>query len=245
MDFERVSRSEGRLIPARLGYRVRHKSQLKGNRALAPIWRYGVELTYLEDDGKRSKLWLCRFCHQSHQSNDAKVVNGTAHIAKHLQNVHRVDPVHGLLPETPSQSRFSSPFEAARVAGSGTTIAHSPWQEEALQSALVDWAIVKDISFAVVVSVATRGLLTWNRSPLLPALPNSTTTFRKYVLAALAERKVEVRELLQAARGKISISVDVWASPNHLSFLSVVAHFVGKFFKVSDLPTTSPRESNR
>jgi hypothetical protein len=104
---------------------------------------------------------------------------------------------------------------------------------------------VKDISFAVVVSVATRGLLTWNRSPLLPALLNSTTTFRKYVLAALAERKVEVRELLQAARSKISISIDVWTSSNHLSFLGVVAHSVGKFFKVSDFPTPNARESNR
>jgi hypothetical protein len=141
VDFERVSRSEGRLIPARLGYQVRHESQLKGNRALAPMWRYGAELTYLEDDGKRSKLWLCKLCHQSYQSNDAKVVNGTAHIAKHLQNVHRVNLVLGLLPEMPFQSRFSSPFEAARVAGSGTTIAHSSWQEEALQSALVDWAM--------------------------------------------------------------------------------------------------------
>ncbi|KAF1832483.1 hypothetical protein BDW02DRAFT_426961 [Decorospora gaudefroyi] len=143
VDFERVSRTEGRLVAARLGYRVRHKSQLKGNRALAPIWRYGVELTYLEDDGKRSKLWLCKLCHQSHRNNDAKIVNGTAHIARHLQNVHRVDPVLGLLPETPSQSRFSSPFEAAKVAGSSTPIAHSPWQEEALQSALVDWAILE------------------------------------------------------------------------------------------------------
>jgi hypothetical protein len=68
---------------------------------------------------------------------------------------------------------------------------------------------VKDVSFAVTVSPATRGLLTWNRTPLLPALPNSASTFQKYVLAALAERKDKVRELLQASKGKISISVDV------------------------------------
>jgi hypothetical protein len=109
-------------------------------------------------------------------------------------------------------------------------IAHSPWQEEALQSALVDWAIVKDVSFAVAVSPAMRGLLTWNRTPLLPALLNSASTFQKYVLAALVERKDEVMELLQASKGKISISVDVWMSSNYLSFLSVVAHFVSKLF---------------
>jgi hypothetical protein len=117
--------------------------------------------------------------------------------------------VTGLLPETPSTSRFSSPFEAAKVAGTGTMIAHSPWQEDALQSALVDWVIMKDVGFAVPVFTATRGLLAWNRSPLLPALPNSASTFQRYVLTALAERKVEVRELLQASKGKISISVDM------------------------------------
>jgi hypothetical protein len=37
VDFERVFRREGRLEAARLGYRVRHKSYLKGNRCLAPI----------------------------------------------------------------------------------------------------------------------------------------------------------------------------------------------------------------
>ena len=144
----------------------------------------------------------------------------------------------GLPPETPSQSQFSSPFEAAKVAGSGTIIAHSPWQEEALQSALVDWAIVKDVSFAVVVSPATRGLLTWNQSALLPTLPNSPTTFQKYVLAALAERKVEVRDILQSARSRISISINVWTSSNYLSFLGVVAHFIGKFFEVLGSPAS-------
>jgi hypothetical protein len=89
---------------------------------------------------------------------------------------------------------------------------------------------VKDVSFAVAVSPTTRGLLTWNQTPLLLALLNSALTFSKYVLAALAERKDEVRELLQASKGKISISVDVWTSSNYLSFLSVIAYFVSKLF---------------
>ena len=50
----------------------------------------------------------------------------------------------------------------------------------------------------------------------------------EYVKAKLEERKVEVGELLRAASSKISISVDIWTSSNHLSFLGVVAHFVGK-----------------
>jgi hypothetical protein len=50
VDFKRVLRCEGHLKPAHLGFSVRHKSYLTGKRQLAPIWRYGVELQYLESD---------------------------------------------------------------------------------------------------------------------------------------------------------------------------------------------------
>jgi hypothetical protein len=43
--------------------------------------------------------------------------------------------------------------------------------------------------------------------------------------------------MLQAAQSKISISVDVWMSSNYLSFLGVIAHFVGKFLQVSGFIT--------
>jgi hypothetical protein len=64
---------------------------------------------------------------------------------------------------------------------------------------------------------------------LLHALPNTTNTIGRYVVNAMEERMEEVGKLLRAARSKISLSVDVWTSSNHLSFLGVVAHFVGTF----------------
>ena len=104
VDFEHVHRQNGRLHAARLSYRVRHKSQLKGKREVAPIWKYGVELSYLEDDlVTYSKLWLCRQCHLSRQLNDARTVNGTAHIVEHLKKFHKIDPATGLLPMTPAK----------------------------------------------------------------------------------------------------------------------------------------------
>jgi hypothetical protein len=103
---------------------------------------------------------------------------------------------------------------------------------------------VKDVSFGVAVSQETRGLLTWHRQALLSALPTSHTTLSNYVLTSLKERIVEVTAMLHAAQSRISVSVDVWTSSNHLSFLGVVAHFVGKFLEVSGFPTLSARESS-
>jgi hypothetical protein len=103
------------------------------------------------------------------------------------------------------------------------------WEEESFQMSIVDWAIMRDLSFADVTSPLTRGMLTWNRSNLLHALPDSRTTLSSYINKQARERKAEVSRLFQTAAGKISLSADVWTSGNHISFLAIVAHFVGKF----------------
>jgi hypothetical protein len=132
VDFERVYRRSERLNRARLSYKVRHKSLLKGAQESAPFWRYSVELTYLEDNRTRSRLWLCKSCHQNRTLNDAKVVDGTAYIINYLRNTYCINLATSLLPETLSQTRFSSPFEAAKVAGSRAAVSYTPWQEEEL-----------------------------------------------------------------------------------------------------------------
>jgi hypothetical protein len=103
---------------------------------------------------------------------------------------------------------------------------------------------MKDVSFNIAVFQEMRGLLTWHQQPLLNALPTSATTLASYVLNSLKERLVEVKAMLQVAQSKISVSVDVWTLSNNLSFLGVVAYFVGKFFKVSDFLTLSAQESS-
>jgi hypothetical protein len=128
-----------KLVPTRLGYKVRDPSL---------IWRYGVELEYLEDDmTSTTKLWLCKKCHLNREINDAKAICGNRHIVDHMKVVHRISPFTGLMPESSSTPSFSSPFEAAKMASSGLVVSHSPWQEEASQSAVIDWLIIKDVSF--------------------------------------------------------------------------------------------------
>jgi hypothetical protein len=137
-----------KLVPARLGYKVRHKAMFKGQRDPSLIWRYGVEQEYLEDDmTSTTKLWLCKKCHLNREINDAKAICGNRHIVDHMKVVHRISPFTGLMPESSSTPSFSLPFEAAKMASSGLVVSHSPWQEEASQSAVIDWLIIKDVSF--------------------------------------------------------------------------------------------------
>ncbi|KAF2175880.1 hypothetical protein K469DRAFT_763015 [Zopfia rhizophila CBS 207.26] len=85
IDWSHIYRRQSRLVPARVGYRVRHKSQLKGARKIASFWQYGVELQYLEDDGSYTRLWLCKACHLNRELDDCKAVDATHHIVNHLK----------------------------------------------------------------------------------------------------------------------------------------------------------------
>jgi hypothetical protein len=214
------------LNSSRVGYRVKGRGQLLGKRELASFWRYGAELEYVEENGKKTILFLCQSCHTQRKVPDCWVVDSTAHIKRHLKKVHSVDPDTGLLPIAEALQP-QTPWQHA-TAGSSSAVSHHLWQEEELQSAYVDWVMVNDLSFKMCVDPSTRGILTWNRTPLLRALPASHTTLSKYVELRLAERKVEILELLAESESRISVSCDMWTSPNRCDFLGVVAHFVGK-----------------
>lgn len=218
------------LDSSRVGYRVKGRAQLLGKREVASIWRYGAELEYVENDGKKTVLFLCQACHTQRKVLDCWVVDSTAHIKRHLKKAHSVDPDTGLMPVAEALWP-KDPWQraaAAAAAGSSSAVSHHLWQEDELQSSYVDWVIVNDLSFRMCVDPSTRGVLTWNRTLLLRALPASHTTLSKYIESRLAERKVEILKLLAESESRISVSCDMWTSPNNCDFLGVVAHFVGK-----------------
>ena len=232
MDFHHVHRKGQRLSASRLGYAVKCKGCLSGRREPSDIWQHGVQLQYIEDNGdsQPTKIWLCKICHQRRDRNDAMAVSGTTYIASHPKKVHSIDPSTSCLLSKVPIPKPRSPFAtAAHIPGSSLVTSHMAWEEESFQISIVDWTIMRDLSFADVTSPLTRGMLTWNQSNLLHALPDSRTTLSSYINKRARERKAEVSRLLQTAAGKISISADVWTSGNHISFLAIDAHFVGKF----------------
>jgi hypothetical protein len=209
VDFDQIYLNRVKLSPLQTGFKISYKSKLIGAKRCSPVWRYRLKLEHFKANSKSLKLWLCKACHLTrHYTSDARVVDSNAHITRHMIKAHGIDPATSMLPEG-SLPGFLSPFEAAKVARARTIISHSPWQEQELQEALVDWVMLKDVSFRTAVSLAFRGLLTWNRSSLLLALLDSHSTMSLYVMKLLATRKIEVKELLAVAKLKISVSVDI------------------------------------
>jgi hypothetical protein len=94
--------------------------------------------------------------------------------------------------------------------------------------------IANDVSFNLAVSAELRGLIFWNRPDLLNALPTSVGALSRYnIVDGLKERKPTIQTLLLNSGSEVALSVDIWTSPNHFSFLGVVAHFVGKLSEKS------------
>ena len=237
VDFNHVYVQGSRLQPSRLGYAVKHKASLSGGRALSNVWAHGLQLQYTELDGSISGVWLCKLCHQARTKSDAKyTINGTSYIRSHIKKKHAVNPFTGKqVPSNPNNLPKSPFTHAAHIPGMVSHTLHTPWEEEQFQHSVVDWTIIRDLSFLNAIYPATRGLLTWNRLNLLHALPDSATTLSSYINKYFTERQLEVRQLIQSAASKIAVSVDIWTSSNHLSFLGVVAHFVDADYQQRDL----------
>ena len=106
VDFSHVYKLGQRLDPQSLSYAVKNKSQLLGKRTVSRIWRYGVHLTYKEIDGKIKQYWLCIQGERKQEKEEKG------------KKYHRIDVHTGLLPEVVQEDlKWSSPFDAARVAG--------------------------------------------------------------------------------------------------------------------------------
>ncbi|CAE7020025.1 hypothetical protein HRS9139_02657 [Pyrenophora teres f. teres] len=234
VDFGRIYYNGERLEPHRLGHAVTHKSQLAGKRKASSVWRYGVKISYDNPSGGEKTFWLCKLCHRSFPHDALKKIDGYDHVKRHMVKKHRINVATGLLPEA-DKPVYSSPFAAAKVAGSNRLVSHTPWEEKELQAALIDWVILRDVSFSIATSTELRGLLTWNRTGLLKALPTARSTITSYVRSTHARRMSEIKALLQAASSQLSVSIDVWTSSNHLSFLGVVAHFSDSQYKQRDV----------
>lgn len=77
-----------------------------------------------------------------------------------MKAAHHINPYTSHMTDLLSALRFSTLFVAASAASSSLIVSHSLYQEEALQSAIIDWLIVKDVSFQNASPSEFQGLIT-------------------------------------------------------------------------------------
>jgi hypothetical protein len=99
---------------------------------------------------------------------------------------------------------------------------------ESFKQLLIRWIVCCHIAFFQFKNEYFRQLLNFLYPGLKRLLPKAANTIRGWVVQEYKNRKAQLRRELKEARSAISISFDLWTSPNAHAVLGVVAYFINK-----------------
>ncbi|KAF7573256.1 Dimer-Tnp-hAT domain containing protein [Pyrenophora tritici-repentis] len=163
------------------------------------IWKYGLQ--YIRDSDKK-EVYYCHECRVGKSKQELFVINGTSRIRNHLEQKHQIDPQSGI-----------------KRKGSKESV-------EKFKELLIRWIVYCHIAFFQLENQYFRELLLFLNPALLNHLPKAAKTIRSWVINAFISKKQQLREDLHHSRSRISISFDLWTSPNPYAILGVVAMWI-------------------
>lgn len=181
-------------------------------------WKYGEEIS--ED---RRRRWMCepcwerkKFTHYCQTSNKA--------IARHLKDAHNIT----------ENGRANVIQLQITPADDNNFISITPsiFDWENLKLRLIEWIVVMHITFSQVQNDWFRRFLAVLSPRLEQWIPKAGNTVRAWILSEFERRQEDIRKQLHGSRSRIHLSFDLWTSPNHMSFVGVVAHYVSSQYKV-------------
>ncbi|RYC77021.1 hypothetical protein BFJ63_vAg20104, partial [Fusarium oxysporum f. sp. narcissi] len=201
-------------------YLNREKTTKKAARlGSSHVWKYG--LRYIRDSDKK-EVYYCHECAAGKHKQELFIINGTSGVRNHLEQKHQIDPQSGI--KKRSRTR-KSVLEQQRSAAATNTFF---WKDsiEKFKELLVRWIVYCHIAFFQFENQYFRELLFFLNPALLSHLPKAAKTIRSWVMDAFRSKKQRLREDLRQARSRISISFDLWTSPNPYAVLGVIAMWI-------------------
>ena len=105
------------------------------------------------------------------------------------------------------------------------TEAQHPLQAERWCNDYLNWIAETDISFEDATHSSLRKVII-NGGPHTKDLIPTRNTVRSWLIATYKERLLDVKSSLANSRSRIVVSLDVWSSPNAVSLLGVVGHWM-------------------
>ncbi|KAG7410232.1 putative AC transposase [Fusarium oxysporum f. sp. raphani] len=193
-------------IQDRITYVKRATITKKGFRlGSSHIWKYGLQ--YIRGSDKK-EVYYCHECTAGKNKQELFVINGTSKsgIKKH------------------SSTRKSVLDQQKSAAATNTFF----WKDsmEKFKELLIRWIVYCHIAFFQLENRYFRELLFFLNPALLNHLPKAAKTIRSWVMDAFLSKKQRLREDLQRSRSRISISFDLWTSPNPYAILGVIAMWI-------------------
>ncbi|KAI7202365.1 hypothetical protein KC316_g1835 [Hortaea werneckii] len=107
-----------------------------------------------------------------------------------------------------------------------------PLHAKRWQNDFINWVARDDITFEQAASPHLSRVIT-NGGPAIKHLLPTARTVSSWLLKTMRDRKPEVKASLLKAHSAINISFDAWSTPNDLSLLGIVAHWINEKKKLS------------
>ncbi|KAL9563891.1 hypothetical protein ACKAV7_011926 [Fusarium commune] len=173
-------------------------------------------------DGDKEEVYFCHECTAGKNKQKLFVINGTSKVRNHLEQKHQIDPQSGI--KKHSSTRKSVLDQQKSAAATNTFF----WKDsmEKFKELLIRWIVYCHIAFFQLENRYFRELLFFLNPALLNHLPKAAKTIRSWAMDAFLSKKQRLKEDLQRSRSRISISFDLWTSPNPYAILGVIAMWI-------------------
>ncbi|SCN83712.1 uncharacterized protein FFE2_05497 [Fusarium fujikuroi] len=174
-------------------------------------------------------FWLCKICDTKGDFKDGlyNFSQASSSCNKHLKVAHRIIRAIGSseqpISPSPQPSSQLSVLQAFQNTPPVPLVASSV---ESFRDGLLDWIVTAAIPLNVVTHTHFRSLLLTPPEIIKAALPKSGTTVQNWLLTRYNEKRGLLAEELLAASSLISLSFDLWTSPNGYTILGVLAHYI-------------------
>ena len=165
----------------------------------------------------------------------------TKNAISHLRRVHKLGPDGELPPVAIRQQSLREAF--------GNTTPRVAFNPEVFKAILLRWMTICNIPFNAVENTSFRLLTgylaacvrscysflsyvyllivqTASYTAIPRHLPSSGNTIRSWILDTYQKSQIHIRNTINWTDCAVHISLDLWTSPNHRSFLAVVGHLL-------------------
>ncbi|OBS15743.1 hypothetical protein FPOA_13469 [Fusarium poae] len=203
-------------------YVVVAKSQKHTKKRTSVVWQYGEDIQLKQDLTKR--FWYCYLCEQQQRQQGLPISGkGNCTALDHLESKHQIDRETG---ERRHAKRHPSQPSIVDFNNISTLVFKRRFDE--FKELLIRWIVYCHIAFFQIENLYFRELLFYIFPGLTTLLPKAILVVRRWIIEAFEARKDSLRQEMQTAHSNISISFDIWTSPNYQAILVCVAHFINR-----------------
>ena len=198
------------------------KPQKHNKKRTSIVWMYGEDIQLKQDPMKR--FWYCYLCEQQHRQQELPTSgNGNTTALDHLESIHQINRKTGEFKPAKKDLSQSSIIDFNNIS---TLVFKRRFDK--FKELLIRWIVYCHIAFFQIENVYFRELLFYVFPGLTTLLPKARLVIRRWIKEAFDARKERLRLDMEEAHSNISISFDLWTSPNYRAILGCVAHFIDK-----------------